>query len=59
MSLFVDDSATAADMNRITVVALVMCHELVPAVALLVVGAGDEHSHPPTDLIFAATAIRA
>ena len=50
--MFVDDSAMAADLNRITVVALVRCHELDAAVAMLVVVPGDERSHPMTGLPF-------
>ena len=50
--MFVDDSAMAADLNRITVVALVRCHELDPAVAVLVVVPGDERGDPLTGLLF-------
>ena len=50
--MFVDDSAMAADLNRITVVALVRCHELDPAVAVLVVVPGDERGDPLTGLVF-------
>ncbi len=50
--MFVDDSAMAADLKRITVVALVRCHELDPAVAVLVVVPGDERGDPLTGLLF-------
>ena len=50
--MFVDDSAMAADLNRIIVVALVRCREPDAAVAVLVGIPGDERGDPLTGLVF-------
>jgi hypothetical protein len=57
-SLFIDDSAVAADLYGLNAVTLLGRHEYDAAVAMLVVISVDERCHSPTSLALAGERLK-